>query len=144
MAFDILAHPAAGFCGLRPRPYMERRRVLVDVLVDVGAPIGPVRSATDLNEALLWYTALKETGVEEIVAKPLMSACKAGRIWSRVRHADTVDAAAVGFTGSARHPKSLAGPHSASRTAWAAWECGRGCSPGSGRQPTRAVASGGR
>jgi hypothetical protein len=45
--------------------------------------------------------------VEGIVAKPLRSAYKSGRIWAKVRHADTVDAAVVGFTGSARNPKAL-------------------------------------
>ncbi|MFD6174832.1 hypothetical protein [Streptomyces coeruleorubidus] len=42
------------------------------------------------------------------MAKPLRSAYKTGRVWSKVRHADTVDATVVGFTGSARHPKALA------------------------------------
>jgi hypothetical protein len=46
--------------------------------------------------------------VEGIVAKPLRLAYKAGRVWAKVRHADTVDATVVGFTGTARHPKALA------------------------------------
>ncbi|CAM5316093.1 DNA ligase OS=Streptomyces aurantiogriseus OX=66870 GN=GCM10010251_96440 PE=4 SV=1 [Streptomyces aurantiogriseus] len=108
VAFDVLAHPAAGFPDLRPRPYVERRQVLLDVLADAGPPIVPVWSTTDLDEALLWYTALEGTGVEGIVAKPLRRAYKAGRVWAKIRHADTVDAAVVGFTGSARHPKALA------------------------------------
>ena len=87
---------------------MERRQVLLDVLTDVGPPIVPVWSTTDRDEALLWYETLEGTGVEGIVAKPLRSAYKAGRVWSKIRHADTVDAAVVGFTGTARHPKSLA------------------------------------
>ncbi|WP_432197646.1 hypothetical protein [Streptomyces sp. bgisy027] len=41
-------------------------------------------------------------------AKPLRGAYKAGRVWAKIRHADTVDAAVVGFTGSALHPKALA------------------------------------
>lgn len=48
------------------------------------------------------------TGVEGIVAKPLRAAYKAGRVWAKLRHADTVDATVVGFTGTARHPKALA------------------------------------
>jgi hypothetical protein len=78
VAFDILAHPAAGFPDLRPRPYVERRQVLLDVLADVGPPIVPVWSTTDLEEALLWFKTLEGTGVEGIVAKPLRSAYKAG------------------------------------------------------------------
>lgn len=107
VAFDVLTHPAAGFPDLRPRPYSERRQVLLDVLADVGPPIEPVWSTTDRSEALLWHTALEGTGME-IVAKPLRSAYAAGRIWSKVQHADTVDVAVVGFTGTARHPKALA------------------------------------
>lgn len=87
---------------------MERRQVLLDVLADVGPPIAPVWSTTGLEEALLWFETLEGTGVEGIVAKPLKSAYKAGRVWAKVRHADTVDVTVVGFTGTARHPKALA------------------------------------
>jgi hypothetical protein len=58
--------------------------------------------------ALLWLETLEGTGVEGIVAKPLPSSYKAGRVWAKVRHADTVDATVVGFTGTVRHPKALA------------------------------------
>ncbi|MER5227925.1 DNA ligase [Streptomyces flaveus] len=108
VAFDVLAYPAAGHPDLRPRPYTERRQVLLDVLADVGPPIVPVWSTTDLDEALLWCETLEGTGIEGIVAKPLRSAYKAGRVWAKVRHTDTVDATVVGFTGTARHPKALA------------------------------------
>ncbi|WP_159025033.1 hypothetical protein [Streptomyces sp. CB01373] len=56
-------HPAAGFPDLRPRPYVERRQVLLDVLGDAGPSIVPVWSTTDLDEGLLWYAALEGTGV---------------------------------------------------------------------------------
>ncbi|MDQ0935271.1 ATP-dependent DNA ligase [Streptomyces turgidiscabies] len=108
VAFDALAHPAAGSPDLRPRPYTERRQVLLDVLADIGSPIVPVWSTTNLDEALLWYETLEGTGVEGIVAKPLRSAYKAGRVGAKVRHADIIDATVVGFTGTARHPKALA------------------------------------
>lgn len=87
---------------------MERRQVLLDVLAGVGPPIVPVWSTTDLDEALLWFETLEGTGVEGIVAKPLRSAYKAGRVGAKVRHADTVEPTVVGFTGRARHPKALA------------------------------------
>lgn len=108
VAFDALAHPAAGFPDLRPRPYSERRQVLLDVLANIGPPIEPVWSTTDRTEALLWYKALEGTGVEGIVAKPLKSAYAATRIWRKIRHADTVDVVVVSYTGTARHPKALA------------------------------------
>ncbi|GLP67220.1 hypothetical protein TUSST3_38420 [Streptomyces sp. TUS-ST3] len=53
-AFNLLAHPAAGFPDLRPRPYVERRQVLLDVFSNTGPPIVPVWSTTDLDDALLW------------------------------------------------------------------------------------------
>jgi hypothetical protein len=46
--------------------------------------------------------------VEGIVAKPLRGAYMAGRVWAKIRHADTVDVPVVGFTGTGRHPKALA------------------------------------
>lgn len=70
------------------------------MLADVGPPIVPVWSTTDRDGALLWYEALEGTGAEGIVAKPLRSAYRAGRVWSKIRHADTVDATVVGFTGT--------------------------------------------
>lgn len=70
-------------------------------LLDRGEGGGPVTTEGG-NEAL------EGTGVEGIVAKPLRSAYKAGRIWSKVRHADTVDVAVAGFTGAARYPAALA------------------------------------
>ncbi|MFE6365946.1 hypothetical protein ACFVP3_39045 [Streptomyces sp. NPDC057806] len=42
VAFDVLAHPAAGLPDLLPRPYGQRRQVLLDVLVDAGPSIVPV------------------------------------------------------------------------------------------------------
>ncbi|MEV8547688.1 hypothetical protein [Streptomyces sp. NPDC051572] len=82
VAFDALA---VADTDLRPRPYAERRQAMMDVLASIGPPIEPVWSTTDRDEALLWYAALEGTGVEGIVAKPIQSAYKAGRIWSKIR-----------------------------------------------------------
>ncbi|WP_259294687.1 hypothetical protein [Streptomyces canus] len=47
--------------------------------------------------------------MEGIVAKPMRSVYASGkRVWSKIGHADTVDATVVGFTGTARHPTALA------------------------------------
>jgi ATP-dependent DNA ligase len=46
VACDALAHPAADFPDLRPRPYVERRQAFLDVLARVGPPIEPVWSTT--------------------------------------------------------------------------------------------------
>ncbi|MFD0343621.1 hypothetical protein ACFVH0_33915 [Streptomyces sp. NPDC127117] len=58
---------------------------------------------------MLWYDALREQGIEGIV-------CKRGgagyppsgqRWWLKVRHADTVDALVLGFTGPVFRPHLL-------------------------------------
>ncbi|WP_282090213.1 hypothetical protein [Streptomyces tendae] len=50
VACDVLTHPAAGFPDLRPRPYVERRQVLLDVLADAGPSIVPMWSACPCRE----------------------------------------------------------------------------------------------
>ncbi|MFJ6900549.1 hypothetical protein [Streptomyces hokutonensis] len=72
VAFDVLAHPAAGLPDLYSRPYVERRQVLLDVLAGIGPPIEPVWSTTDRDEALLWYESLEGTGVEGLVCNSLL------------------------------------------------------------------------
>ncbi|MEU5976333.1 DNA ligase [Streptomyces sp. NPDC047315] len=112
--FDILARPAPGhsddLVDLRARPYEERRQHLLDVLADIGPPIEPVWSTTDREQALGWYEALRGTGVEGLVCKPLRSTYQPGRRagWLKARHTDTVDAEIVGYTGPPRRPHTLA------------------------------------
>ncbi|MFF3378157.1 DNA ligase [Streptomyces sp. NPDC002680] len=108
VAFDILAHPDVG-PDLRSLSYMERRQALLDTLTGIGPPIEPVWSTTDLSEAQLWYETLEGTGVEGVVAKLRTSPYRPGRAssWKKVRHAETTDAAVVGYTGPAKRPRSL-------------------------------------
>ncbi|MEV0443511.1 hypothetical protein AB0I84_13225 [Streptomyces spectabilis] len=42
------------------------------------------------------------------MAKRASSPYRAGRIWQKIRHSETVDADVVGYTGSARQPRALA------------------------------------
>ncbi|MEU9781450.1 DNA ligase [Streptomyces phaeochromogenes] len=110
------AHPAAYIVwdvlalggDVRARPYDERRTLLLDVLRDIGPPIQPVWATDDPKEAMLWYAALRERGVEGLVAKRSGSAYRAGRIWKKLRHSETTDAEVAGFTGSAARPRALA------------------------------------
>jgi hypothetical protein len=76
----------------------------------VNTPIQAVSATSDRNTALTWYSALhNEHGIEGIVAKRTISPYRAGRTsaWLKIRHADTIEAAVVGFTGTARHLKAL-------------------------------------
>ncbi|MET9765043.1 hypothetical protein ABZ016_39285 [Streptomyces sp. NPDC006372] len=42
------------------------------------------------------------------MAKRVSSVYKAGRIWKKVRHAETVEAEVVGYSGSTTRPRALA------------------------------------
>ncbi|MCX5562859.1 hypothetical protein [Streptomyces sp. NBC_00038] len=57
---------------------------------------------------MTWYQQLQELGIEGIVYKPANSVYRAGRIWEKCRHAETVDAEVVGYTGPAARPHALA------------------------------------
>lgn len=105
-AFDLLAHPALG--DVRGQPYVERRRLLLKVLEDVGPPIQPVPATDDREIAMVWYQALQEQGIEGIVAKRTMSPYRGGkRIWQKIRHSETVDVEVIGYTGTAGRPHHL-------------------------------------
>ncbi|CAL9629674.1 hypothetical protein SUDANB99_05997 (plasmid) [Streptomyces sp. enrichment culture] len=76
---------------MRPWPYVERRRLLLEVLAAARPPIQPVPATDALTVAAEWYTSLQPQGIEGIVAKPAWSAYRPARIWRKVRHAETVD-----------------------------------------------------
>ncbi|UTR83643.1 DNA ligase [Streptomyces cavourensis] len=108
VAWDVLAHPDHG--DVAARPYTERRALLEDVLQGVGPPLQPVLATSDRTTALQWYGTLQAQGVEGIVAKPGRSRYPFGSrsVWRKIRHADTADAAVVGFVGPRRWPRRLA------------------------------------
>ncbi len=104
--WDVLAHPEWG--DVRARPYLERRGLLLGLLEGVGPPIQAVPATDDVEVARAWFEHLQAQGVEGIVAKRASSPYRAsGRVWSKVRHSETVDAPVVGFTGSAVRPRHL-------------------------------------
>ncbi|WP_329266735.1 ATP-dependent DNA ligase [Streptomyces sp. NBC_01451] len=107
-AWDILLHPELG--DVRARPYDMRRALLLDLLheYDVQPPIQAVPMTDDPDVAMAWYQQLREQGVEGIVCKPATSVFRAGRVWKKIRHAETVEADVVGYTGPATRPRSLA------------------------------------
>ncbi|MBK3643041.1 RNA ligase family protein [Streptomyces sp. MBT33] len=107
-AWDILSHPEHG--DVRARPYDERRALLADLLQEynVKPPIQLVPMTDDPTVAMTWYQQLPEQGIEGIVAKRATSTYKAGRIWKKIRHAETVEADVVGYTGPAARPRALA------------------------------------
>jgi ATP-dependent DNA ligase len=111
IAFDALQLPPPNG-DIRARPYSERRATLLNLLAELPAPtsIQAVSATTDRDTALTWYDTLHDQGVEGIVAKRTTSPYRAGRTgaWLKIRHADTIEASVVGFTGATRQPRALA------------------------------------
>ncbi|MFF1743806.1 ATP-dependent DNA ligase [Streptomyces mirabilis] len=109
IAFDALQLPSG---DVRPRPYSERRAALLNLLAELPAPtsIQAVAATTDRDTALTWYNTLHDQGVEGIVAKRATSPYRAGRTggWQKIRHAETVDADVIGYTGPQTRPRALA------------------------------------
>ncbi|MGA5411630.1 DNA ligase [Streptomyces lavendulocolor] len=104
--WDILAHPDLG--DVRPRPYSARRALLLELLEDIRPPIQVVPATDDPETARFWYDTLHTQGVEGIVAKHANSPYRASRLWKKVRHAETVDAELVGYTGPPVRPRHAA------------------------------------
>ncbi|GHD80207.1 DNA ligase [Streptomyces mirabilis] len=109
IAFDALRLPSG---DTRPRPYNERRAALLNLLAELPAntPIQAVSATTDRDTALTWYNTLHNQGVEGIVAKRVSSPHRAGRTggWQKIRHAETVDADVIGYTGPKTRLRALA------------------------------------
>ncbi|WP_331754289.1 DNA ligase [Streptomyces sp. NBC_00826] len=110
ICWDVLQHPDPQIGDCRSRPYTERRALLLELLADVDPPIQAVPATDDRDVAVLWYDALREQGIEGIVCKRGGSSYPSGRRreWVKVRHADTVDALVLGFTGPRLRPHHLA------------------------------------
>ncbi|WP_371641666.1 ATP-dependent DNA ligase [Streptomyces mirabilis] len=111
IAFDTLQLPPPTG-DMRARPYTERRTALLNLLAELptNTPIQAVSATTNRDTALTWYNTLHSQGIEGIVAKRTTSPYRADRTgaWLKIRHADTIEATVVGFTGTTRRPRALA------------------------------------
>ncbi|GGW68105.1 ATP-dependent DNA ligase [Streptomyces xantholiticus] len=104
-AFDLLAEAGQ---DLRPLAYEKRRARLVAVTGPLGPPLQPVPMTLDRAEAEGWYESLPAIGVEGLVIKRLDQTYRGGvRLWRKLRHTRTHDAAVVGFTGAQARPTAL-------------------------------------
>jgi ATP-dependent DNA ligase len=107
-----VGHPSPPRARRRPRTaYDDRRALLVDLLKenDVKPPIQLAPMTDDPAVAMTWHRQLPEKGIEGIVAKQAASVYRTtGRIWKKIRHAETVEADIVGYTGPATRPRALA------------------------------------
>ncbi|MFI8520325.1 DNA ligase [Streptomyces sp. NPDC085481] len=103
IAFDLLALPGR---DLRARPLRERWELLGAALEGTGPPLQRVLATDDEATARDWFGALREAGVEGIVAKAWSSAYRPGGTWSwrKIRYADTRDAQLIGVFGPPDRP----------------------------------------
>ncbi len=113
--FDLL-----GFCGfdLRPLPLATRKEILRRVLPRAG-PLRYTDHVEERGEEL--YAAVRQTGLEGVMAKQADSPYRAGRspAWLKLRADRTGDFAVIGFTPpkggrtgfGALHLGVLEGPH---------------------------------
>ncbi|MEV5969080.1 DNA ligase [Streptomyces sp. NPDC051921] len=106
IAFDLLALPGR---DLRGRPLRERWELLGTALDGTGPPLQRVLATGDEETAREWFGALRDAGVEGIVAKAWNSTYRPGHTWSwrKIRHADTEDALLVGVFGPPHRPTAV-------------------------------------
>ncbi|MFJ6940755.1 hypothetical protein [Streptomyces sp. NPDC101132] len=105
--FDLLAHPVHG--DVRALGYAERRGLLLDVLGEPVPPLQPVPATDDHETALIWYEALRDQGIEGVLAKPEDSPYRPDAAdWRCLRHSESAELPVVGYTGAASLPKALA------------------------------------
>ncbi|GAA3390930.1 DNA ligase [Streptomyces roseoviridis] len=106
IAFDLLALPGH---DLRGRPLRERWELLGAALKDTGPPLQRVLATDDEETARDWFVALREAGVEGVVAKAWNSTYRPGHTWSwrKIRHSDTEDAVLEGVFGPPDRPHAV-------------------------------------
>ncbi len=107
VVFDVLE---SGGADLRPRPLRERRDVLEALLGDTppGARVIGTPQTADVEEALLWFDALAEQGIEGLVVKDADAPYEEGRRrWWKVKRRITAEAVVGGVTGTRQAPESL-------------------------------------
>ncbi|MFE9127739.1 DNA ligase [Streptomyces sp. NPDC007148] len=109
IVWDVLALPGR---DMRGRAYVDRRAAMLDVVGGLPSPsrIQAVSASDDPDVARAWYDSLQDTGVEGVVAKRANSRYRTGRKsgWRKIRHAETVDAEVLGYTGPVKRPRALA------------------------------------
>ncbi|MER7516208.1 DNA ligase [Streptomyces sp. NPDC126499] len=106
IAFDLLALPGH---DLRGRPLRERWELLGAALAGTGPPLQRVLATDDEETARDWFGALREAGVEGVVAKAWNSTYRPGHTWSwrKIRHSDTQDAVLEGVFGPPDRPHAV-------------------------------------
>lgn len=95
VAFDLLGHAGQ---DLRATPYVERRRVLEEVLAGECAPIHLTPQTADLGVAARWLARLPGAGLDGLIARPLDGDYTPGkRTLFKIKPSHTVDVVCAGW-----------------------------------------------
>jgi ATP-dependent DNA ligase len=95
VGFDLLA---VGDDDLMGRPFVERRRRLVEALADAPDPVFVTPATADLAEANDWFTRFEGAGLDGVVAKPLDGTYQPDkRTMFKIKHERTADCVVAGF-----------------------------------------------
>jgi ATP-dependent DNA ligase len=95
VAFDLLGF---GSEDLRPQPFRERRRRLVEVLENINPPVHLTPATESLETARDWFARFEGAGLDGVIAKPLEGAYIEGnRGWTKIKHERTADCVVAGF-----------------------------------------------
>jgi ATP-dependent DNA ligase len=103
IAFDLLA---VGEEDLRDRPFVARRRALVDLLRAARAPLHLTAATEDAEIARAWLDRYQGQGIDGVMAKPLGLPYQPGvRAMVKVKHERTVDCVVAGCRLFADRPE---------------------------------------
>ncbi len=95
VAFDLLAREGT---DLRPEPFSERRRQLVDLAAALGDPWHLTPQTSEEEVARRWFDEFESAGCDGIIAKPADSPYQSGkRAMIKIKHRRTIDVVVGGF-----------------------------------------------
>jgi ATP-dependent DNA ligase len=95
VAFDLLA--SKGESRMKA-PQSERRKLLAQLLADVGPPVYLTPMTTDRGTATQWLDRFEGAGLDGVIAKPADSPYQPGkRAMIKVKHARTAECVVAGF-----------------------------------------------
>ncbi|SMG49688.1 ATP-dependent DNA ligase [Agreia pratensis] len=95
IAFDLIDR---GGASLMPKPFIERRRSLEELLDNAAPPIHLSQLTQDVDLARRWLVEFEGAGLDGVIAKPLASSYAPGkRVMLKVKHHRTADVIVIGY-----------------------------------------------